>query len=55
MQMVFQDPYSSLDPRFTIFSILEEAMYLERGRYKNFSQQKERLADLLARYLMKTM
>jgi ABC-type oligopeptide transport system ATPase subunit len=30
MQMVFQDPYSSLDPRYTIFSILKEALTVER-------------------------
>jgi len=27
VQMVFQDPYSSLDPRFTVYKIIEEAFY----------------------------
>lgn len=48
MQMVFQDPYSSLDPRFTIFSILQEAMHLDRNRYKNSDEQQKYMADLLA-------
>ena len=26
-QMIFQDPFSSLDPRFTIYSVLEEALW----------------------------
>lgn len=32
VQMVFQDPYSSLDPRFTVRRLIEEAMFLEQGR-----------------------
>jgi ABC-type oligopeptide transport system ATPase subunit len=30
IQMVFQDPYSSLDPRYTVFGILKEALTVER-------------------------
>jgi len=29
MQMVFQDPYSSLDPRFTIARVMQEALTLD--------------------------
>lgn len=31
VQMVFQDPYSSLDPRYTVYRILAEALSLTRG------------------------
>ncbi len=30
VQMVFQDPYSSLDPRYSVNRILKEALYLQR-------------------------
>ncbi len=30
LQMVFQDPYSSLDPRFRVFQLLDEAMLFEK-------------------------
>ncbi len=48
LQMVFQDPYSSLDPRFTIFSVLQEAMHLDRNHYNNFEKQHEYMTGLLA-------
>src|SRR3989338_49855 len=47
MQMVFQDPYSSLDPRFTIYRILEEAMTLEWEKYPTPAKRRERAAQLL--------
>ncbi len=31
VRMVFQDPFASLDPRFTIRAVLEEALHLEPG------------------------
>lgn len=45
MQMIFQDPYSSLNPRFTIEQVIGEGMAihnLEKGKIK-----KERIAQLL--------
>lgn len=47
MQMVFQDPYSSLDPRFTAYRILEEAMTLEWRTYPTPAKRRERAAQLL--------
>jgi len=47
MQMVFQDPYSSLDPRFTIYRILEEAMTLEWEEYPAPAKRRERAAQVL--------
>lgn len=34
-QMVFQDPFNSLDPRLTIINILKEGLHLERQQYKS--------------------
>lgn len=47
VQMVFQDPYESLDPRFTVEKILNEALTLDPERYKTKSQQKERFVEVL--------
>ena len=47
MQMVFQDPHSSLDPRFTVYRVLEEAMTLEWKRYPTPAKRRERVARLL--------
>ncbi len=47
MQMVFQDPYSSLDPRFTVYRVLEEAMTLEREKYPTPAKRRGRVAQLL--------
>ena len=47
MQMVFQDPYSSLDPRFTIYRVLEEAMTLEWKKYPTPAKRRERVARSL--------
>jgi peptide/nickel transport system ATP-binding protein len=45
MQIVFQDPYSSLDPRMTIRAIVEEPLVIHRlgGR----SERRERVATML--------
>lgn len=47
VQMVFQDPYSSLDPRFTIYRVLEEAMTLEWKKYPTPAKRRERAARSL--------
>ncbi len=47
MQMVFQDPYSSLDPRFTVYRVLEEAMTLEWKKYPTPAKRRVRAARSL--------
>lgn len=44
-QIIFQDPYSSLDPRMTVGSIIEEGMVIH-GMYDRKKRQ-ERVYDLL--------
>ncbi|HOW35857.1 MAG TPA: ATP-binding cassette domain-containing protein [Candidatus Omnitrophota bacterium] len=46
LQMVFQDPYNSLDPRFTVRNIIREAMVFERGKRRN--QREEKIRALLS-------
>jgi len=58
IQMVFQDPYSSLDPRFTIYRILAEALLLEpKMSRQEFQARMDKAlgevglnADVLARF-----
>jgi len=45
MQIIFQDPYASLNPRLNIFSIVSEPLKIHRIGGK--TEQKERVADLL--------
>lgn len=47
MQMVFQDPYSSLDPRFTIRRVMSEATTLDEDRFKIQSVKEKRILELL--------
>lgn len=44
-QMVFQDPYASLDPRMTVGSIVEEGMIIHNMYNKN--KRKQRVDELL--------
>lgn len=46
MQIIFQDPYSSLNPRMTIGEALMEPMQVH-GLYTNSSQRRERVMELL--------
>ena len=45
-QMIFQDPYASLNPRLTVFSALGEALQQRQPRLKGAALQ-ERVASLL--------
>ena len=47
IQMVFQDPYSSLDPRYTLRRILQEAIVLDPKSYANFTQREKRMREIL--------
>ena len=47
MQIIFQDPYASLNPRLSIFKIVSEPLVIHG--VGNRRQQRERVADLLAK------
>lgn len=46
LQMVFQDPYSSLDPRFNVCQIIAEAMTFEKKQTR--AQQEQKISELLS-------
>lgn len=46
MQIIFQDPYSSLNPRMTVRQTLLEAMHIH-GLIKDKSEEQDRVATLL--------
>lgn len=46
IQMIFQDPYASLNPRITIFNIIGEALEIHFPTM-NASERRERVAELL--------
>jgi peptide/nickel transport system ATP-binding protein len=47
MQMVFQDPYASLNPRRTVYDILDTVLYVHGNRSRQDRQQ--RIAAILDR------
>ncbi len=47
MQIIFQDPYASLNPRLSILSIISEPLKIHN--IGNKTEQKERVADLLSK------
>jgi ABC-type oligopeptide transport system ATPase subunit len=47
MQMVFQDPYSSLDPRFTVERILAEGLHLEQKKFLTRAERTSLLEEAL--------
>lgn len=46
MQLIFQDPYASLDPRMTIGQIIEEPLKLHKV-YKTADERKNRVEELM--------
>jgi len=48
IQMIFQDPYSSLNPRMTIFQIIAEPLNIHFAEGSS-TQKRQRVHDLLAR------
>ncbi|MGL5752537.1 MAG: ABC transporter ATP-binding protein, partial [Paraclostridium sp.] len=46
MQIIFQDPYASLNPRFTISQIIEEPLKLHKI-YKTKEERKKRVEELM--------
>jgi peptide/nickel transport system ATP-binding protein/oligopeptide transport system ATP-binding protein len=48
MQMVFQDPYSSLNPRKSVGSIISDP-YVIHGMYRGDGERKRRVQDLMDR------
>ncbi len=45
MQMIFQDPYSSLNPRFTVFQVIAEPMIISKSATEE--EMVERVGELL--------
>ncbi len=48
IQIIFQDPYSSLNPRLTIGNAILEPMYVH-GLHNNDTQRREKVEELLAK------
>lgn len=46
MQIVFQDPFSSLDPKMTVSQIIEEPLRIHK-LYKDKKKQSERVSELM--------
>jgi len=45
MQMIFQDPFSSLNPRFTVYDIIKEPMHIRGGASE--AEMKAKVLELL--------
>ena len=45
MQMIFQDPFSSLNPRFTVYEIIREPLFIRGGATE--AQMQKKVLDLL--------
>ena len=52
MQIIFQDPYSSLNPRMTIGNAILEPMQVHQ-KYKNDAERKDKVIELLEKVNMK--
>lgn len=52
MQIIFQDPYSSLNPRMTIGSAILEPMQVHK-KYSNDAERKDKVIELLEKVNMK--
>lgn len=48
MQIIFQDPYSSLNPRLPVYDIVGEAM-LQHGIVKNKKEMKEKAIEIIGK------
>lgn len=46
MQIIFQDPYSSLNPRYAVSEIVGEAL-VEHGMYKRGAELKQRVTEVI--------
>ncbi|MCA9404005.1 MAG: ABC transporter ATP-binding protein [Candidatus Omnitrophica bacterium] len=53
VQMVFQDPYSSLDPRYTIRRVIDEGMALDKTRFKTQQEREMRIQKMLGAVQLK--
>ncbi|MBR7138490.1 MAG: ATP-binding cassette domain-containing protein [Lentisphaeria bacterium] len=47
-QMIFQDPYGSLNPRLTVFSALDEVLSMRKEKFSS-AERRQRAEDLLER------
>ncbi len=45
--MVFQDPYSAMDPRYTIFRSLSEPFQIQRCSVSDHQERRKKIDDLL--------
>jgi peptide/nickel transport system ATP-binding protein len=52
MQIIFQDPYSSLNPRMTIGNAIMEPMQVH-NKYSNDAERKDKVIELLEKVNMK--